>query len=1446
MIIFLIISLLLSILLALPPVQTALAKYFTNQINEDTGVHLQVDKLQITISGRIILKDFMAYDEQNDTIFYGKRLQTYIRNPWNIKKENVLKFGKTSIEQLRGKIIYYKGQKKSNLDVFIDKVDGKPSSKSNKPPFAINIQKLILTDSRFKYLDYNVAEPLILDFNKLNAEIDQFVQKGDLVAFKAKNIQLVNKNGLQVEQLKTDFEYSDKAIKLLNLGLKTPLSHLTADLTFNSPDKGYSDFNNRIKIIGQIKEAKIATNDLNKFSNTFESDKYFSLQTLLNGTLNNLKLNNFKATTSTKIFARGTLVLENIFDKQHYTIKGDFKQLKLTAKSLKQLMPNILSPDVYQKISSLGQTDIQGKISYGNQNFDSDIEAITDLGQIAVKLSMSDLNRISKTKYRGYIRTKNFKIKDLVNVDFDNLTTDFKLNGTGLNLKSLNAKLEGQINNLFYKGYNYHGVNINGTFQKKLFEGQFDVSDKNLDMDFTGLIDFSKPKRKVDFYAEICKSNLYELKLTTDELVRFTGDIAIKAEGTTIDDVVGNVTINNVNYTNQKGSYQFGKLVIESEIDDESVRNITFKSKDIADGYVKGKFKFKSIPVLTKNAIGSVFANYKITPVEDVQFINYRLDIHNKIVNLLIPGMQISNNTQIKGKINSKDNKLKLRLLSPKISMDEKSLVNVNLRIDNKNPLYNTFLKIDTINAGFYQFKNLRLLNTTINDTLYLKTKFDGGSQFKDKYDIAFFYTMDQWQNFIFGLQKSTLQFKDVPWLIDPNKSLNRIVYNNNKDSLKVDDVKILHQHEMLGVKGLKNKDSLDFEISLDSINLNHITPALKDFKFEGRINGIIRIAKFKKEILPSTVLNIKNFKFNGETLGDVDLKMSALPGNNIFVDLSIKKEDLQGLKLIGYLDLKQKKPKLNATLLLSDFPVNTLQNLFKETFGNLRGKISGSVKLAGPLNDLSFDGKLYLKTLGLKILALNVDYQFNNRTEVYLHGQTFEIKNADFYDIKHQSVGQISGVIKHHNFDNWYLDLNIKTDNLLVLDTPPNPLEMFYGTVFTGGKARIYGYVNHLKIDADMQTKPQTNFVITLNDVETMGDNDFVRIISKNDYKNEQKDHHKKHKIYEGLEMSFDLDITPDAQVQIILDQEFGSKLTAKGEGAMLLQINTNGQFNIWGDFTVLDGIYNFKSFGVIDKKFVVEPGSYISWEADPYNATLDIKAVYETFADPTVILADQGLNAKKMPVDVIIYLKNNLMKPDISFDLELPKANAILKSQVEYILNDPNKKNLQVLSLLSYGNFINENDYNLSKQAGGTLYKTISETGLNILNSIMAQDDKFQVNLNYTRGDDNIERNLITDPQVGLSLVTKINKKVYINGKVAVPVGRYTKSSIVGDVELEVYLDKKGNLVFRVFNKQTELEYIGQQEGYTQGIGVSYQVDFDVFSEILQKLGISVKKDE
>jgi hypothetical protein len=39
-------------------------------------------------------------------------------------------------------------------------------------------------------------------------------------------------------------------------------------------------------------------------------------------------------------------------------------------------------------------------------------------------------------------------------------------------------------------------------------------------------------------------------------------------------------------------------------------------------------------------------------------------------------------------------------------------------------------------------------------------------------------------------------------------------------------------------------------------------------------------------------------------------------------------------------------------------------------------------------------------------------------------------------------------------------------------------------------------------------------------------------------------------------------------------------------------------------------------------------------------------------------------------------------------------------------------------------------------------------------------------------------------------------------------------------------------------MFNRENDINYIGQGIGYTQGLGVSYEVDFDTFKDLVNKI--------
>jgi hypothetical protein len=77
-------------------------------------------------------------------------------------------------------------------------------------------------------------------------------------------------------------------------------------------------------------------------------------------------------------------------------------------------------------------------------------------------------------------------------------------------------------------------------------------------------------------------------------------------------------------------------------------------------------------------------------------------------------------------------------------------------------------------------------------------------------------------------------------------------------------------------------------------------------------------------------------------------------------------------------------------------------------------------------------------------------------------------------------------------------------------------------------------------------------------------------------------------------------------------------------------------------------------------------------------------------------------------------------------------------------------------------------------------------------------------------------------------------------------VPFGGINESAIVGDVEILYRVNEDGTLNLRLFNKENDINYVGQGIGYTQGLGVSYAVDFDTFKEFVNRIFKNLKFDK
>ena len=108
----------------------------------------------------------------------------------------------------------------------------------------------------------------------------------------------------------------------------------------------------------------------------------------------------------------------------------------------------------------------------------------------------------------------------------------------------------------------------------------------------------------------------------------------------------------------------------------------------------------------------------------------------------------------------------------------------------------------------------------------------------------------------------------------------------------------------------------------------------------------------------------------------------------------------------------------------------------------------------------------------------------------------------------------------------------------------------------------------------------------------------------------------------------------------------------------------------------------------------------------------------------------------------------------------------------------------------------------------------------------------------IDYLQGDKSALLDIATEDRLGFTLSTQISDKILLNGKIGVPVGGVEQTLIVGNVQIDFILNEEGSLRAKVFNKENEFRYIGDELGYTQGVGLSYDVDFNTFKELIQKI--------
>ena len=1418
--------------LMLPVTQTYLGQRFTQNINERFGANMDISSLQVSPFGYVKLHDILAYDHKQDTLLYVgyARLNT-LRLRAILKGDNDL--GNVFLKEVMFNSTIYENENNSNISQFFNRFN---SSESTKAKTELVASSISLVDASIRIQNQNISKGNAQRFTALNADIQNFRIDGVVISADIKQLNAkTNWYDTALTSLAGKYQLSPTSMSLENAVIQTEESVLDVDIRLTYPKDGLKDFVDKVNLDVGLKPSSIGVSDLKKIIPSWKG-KSVRLKGDIDGFVKDFR------TQGVQINHQNIVVgldgkITNIFDVDSRSIEVD---LKLAAANNLSSIPFSLSTEVAGFLTRLGSLSTDSKVTFKDKLWNIKADLTTALGRMQ---SSASLVFDEKTfDYSIDLFSNDFDIGQLADVPTIGRTgLGVVVSGNGFDMSNLDATIKGELTNFNYREYSYDTLAIEGTINPKFFLGNMNIADKSIAIDLNGQVDFASEIRNFSFNADIEHADFTALDWMSNSVDGiFSGSVDLALQGNNIDEMIGDLYIDQGTLKTPSETYLFSSLSAQSRLTN-GLRVVNLNSEDVATGILIGNFKPSELAVLAKNALGSQFDSFKPIPISPNQHVDFNFNLRGKIASALFGGVvSMDNNTFIKGSIKPDEALFKLEIRAPSIGINKAQLNGLSLKIDTKQPIYHSNISIDEIITPKANLFDVKWINAQVLDKLYGRIEFASAKEAGELNIVNTAFTINDSDQAIVEIQDAELFFNNKRWTIDKQNGNPTLTAASTSDFAFSNLNFITETSAITADASQKGSDAFNVDVKFSNVFMSDLLPFQKD-SWEGIVNGFLNIRQSPAGFGGNSSLNLSDLGLNGVPLGEAELKLQSNKENQDYqLALQMSYEGQDVFLATGTLGIENAVPAWEVDVAFSDYNLSLIAGLTSDVFSPFSGKANGNVHLSSKAGKITPSGVFVVDDLTLGVPYLNTLYNFTDPVPFRFSEDLIRINSSGFSSGDEQTA-QLKGMLTHQSFSNWGLDMNINAKQLKVLNTDFTEESLYYGNAFFNGDAHLYGAFSNMQIDVVGETATGTNIFIPIQYDTKIGDVSFINFVDK---QTEEDPETAQLKTVKGLQLSFELDVTPEAEVEIVVDPETKSFLRGRGAGNLLLEIDTAGSFAMWGDFIAFEGVYNFKNLGLIDKTFRLEPGGVIFWEGDPYGAQINMQAVYEVpgGANPAVLLEGDNIS-QKIPTDVSITLFGSLLNPETpTFEINFPNASGIVRNELNYRLNDEERRQLQAISLLSQGSFINE--VSLAAISSQTLTTNLFEKASGIFDNIFTnENDKLNLGIDYLQGDRNAAVSIKNRDRLGVSLSTNINERILIDGKVGVPVGNEEETLIIGNVKLEFLLNKKGDLRARVFNKENEFQYFGDELGYTQGIGVGYQVRFDSFRELLNK--IFSKKD-
>lgn len=576
------------------------------------------------------------------------------------------------------------------------------------------------------------------------------------------------------------------------------------------------------------------------------------------------------------------------------------------------------------------------------------------------------------------------------------------------------------------------------------------------------------------------------------------------------------------------------------------------------------------------------------------------------------------------------------------------------------------------------------------------------------------------------------------------------------------------------------NEDAVqDLTASLSHFNVGELCSVIPYMpNITGLLNGDVHFVKETNTTFMADLM-VHNLTYEGYDMGDIGMNAVYMPNDDgsHFVDGFLTQNDNQVMSFNGtYTDLG-KTDNIDAQAVLESFPLELANGFLGETI-NLSGSLTGNLDVSGSTARPRLDGQIQTHD----VHVLSPMYSINLRLQdesMPVSANILSVNKLPAYSTGTQPL-TLNGIVDFSDISSIRLNMTAKAQNFELINAHKNRNTAAYGKVYVNMDLLASGTVSNLNLTGKLDVLGKTDVTYVLFDSPITVEDELSDLVTFCDFSDTTSVANSTLTPPSNINMRVNIHIDQAAQVNCHLSEDGMNYIKLEGGGDLTMFYDNINGLRMKGRYTIINGLMTYTYLVLSLKDCMIENGSYVEFNGDIMNPTLNIKAnerVKSTITENNV--------PRSVAFDVGLTITQTLNNMGLTFVLDAPEDLAV-RNEIAQMTDE--QRSRVAVTLMATGMYLVE-----GKQGGG--FNTTDALNAFLQNQINAITGKALNTIDLSVGVQNRQRT--TGIQTDYSF--RFAKRFWGN-RISIIVGGKVSSgndvrndgqSIIDNVSIEYRLD-------------------------------------------------------